>query len=67
MIVGLLTVVYLPEKCCNANLQEFSAPVSYICDLETFGILTEDAYKQISQFWQQLEPSYVKLGFNSEN
>ena len=64
--VGLLTVVYLPEKCCNANLQEFSARVSYVCDLETFGISTEDAYKQISELWQ-LERSYVELGFNSEN
>jgi hypothetical protein len=32
----------------NANLQEFAAHVSYICDLKTFGKLSEeDAYNQI--------------------
>jgi hypothetical protein len=51
----------------NANLQEFAAHVSYICDLETLGKLSaEGAYNQISELWQQLERSYVELGFNSE-
>ena len=51
----------------NANLQEFAAAVSYICSLETVGkISPEDAYNQISEFWQHLERSYVELGLNSE-
>ena len=51
----------------NANLQEFTARVSYICDLETVGKLSpEDAYNQIKELWQQLESSYAELGFNLE-
>jgi len=59
---------FTPENLVfNANLQELAAHVSYICDLETLGKLSaEDAYNQISELWQQLERSYVELGFNSE-
>ncbi|QIR37116.1 hypothetical protein HCG51_10495 [Tolypothrix sp. PCC 7910] len=51
----------------NANLQEFAARVSYICDLHTSGkITTEDSYKQIDDFWKQLEDSYLKLVIDPE-
>ena len=47
----------------NANLQEFTTRVSYICNLQTIGkISTEDAYKQINELWQQVEHSYLELG-----
>ncbi|MEH2167014.1 MAG: hypothetical protein V7K41_10155 [Nostoc sp.] len=31
----------------NANLQDFSQRVNYICSLQTSGISPEEAYKQI--------------------
>jgi hypothetical protein len=46
----------------NANLQEFSQRVGYICALETGGKLTpEDAYKQVKHLWQDLKQSYKSL------
>ncbi len=40
----------------NANLQEFSQRVSYICNLQTNGkISPEEAYKQIHLLWKQLK------------
>ena len=46
----------------NANLQEFAAAVSYICNLETSGKLSpEEAYQRISSLWQQLEHSKTQL------
>ncbi|MEH1966442.1 DUF7219 family protein [Nostoc sp.] len=40
----------------NANLQEFSQRVSYICNLQTGDKLSpEEAYKQIHILWKQLK------------
>ena len=47
----------------NANLQEFSQKISYICNLETGGkIPPQEAYKQIRQLWKQLKRSKKELG-----
>lgn len=47
----------------NANLQEFSQRIGYICALETNGKLsTEEAYKRIKALWDQLERSKHQLG-----
>lgn len=47
----------------NANLQEFSQRVSYICNLETNGKLTpEESYQQIRSLWKQLKHSRKALG-----
>ncbi len=47
----------------NANLQEFSQRVGYICALETNGKLsTEEAYQQIKALWDQLEQTKHQLG-----
>ncbi|BAY62131.1 hypothetical protein NIES22_21980 [Calothrix brevissima NIES-22] len=46
----------------NANLQEFSQRVSYICDLQTGGkISPEEAYKQIHVLWKQLKRAKKEL------
>ncbi|MEH2226980.1 DUF7219 family protein [Nostoc sp.] len=40
----------------NANLQDFSQRVNYICSLQTSGKLSpEEAYKQIHILWRQLK------------
>lgn len=52
----------------NANLQEFSQTVGYICNLETSGKLSnEDAYQRISLLWKQLKRSKqeLRIGKNS--
>lgn len=47
----------------NANLQEFSQRISYICALETGGKLTSmEAYLQIRRLWKQLKKSKKDLG-----
>lgn len=47
----------------NANLQEFSQRIGYICALETNGKLSsEEAYQQIKALWDQLEQSKHQLG-----
>ncbi len=47
----------------NANLQEFSQRVSYICCLETGGKLSpEQSYKEIKSLWKQLKQSKRQLG-----
>lgn len=47
----------------NANLQEFSQRVSYICGLETGGKLTpEESYREIKSLWRQLKRSKKQLG-----
>jgi hypothetical protein len=49
----------------NANLQEFSQRVSYICCLETSGKLPPDeAYQKIASLWQQLKHSAGQLGID---
>jgi len=47
----------------NANLQEFSQKVNYICNLETSGkISPKDAYEQIKNLWKQLKQTKKQLG-----
>lgn len=47
----------------NANLQEFSRKIGYICSLETGGkIAPEEAYKQIKALWKELQSSKKQLG-----
>jgi hypothetical protein len=51
----------------NANLQEFSQRIIYICGLEQNGKLPpQAAYQQIADLWQQLERSAVQLGIRSQ-
>ncbi|BAY27125.1 hypothetical protein NIES2100_69460 [Calothrix sp. NIES-2100] len=52
----------------NANLQEFSQRVSYICNLETGGkIPPDEAYRQIKLLWKELKRSkkQLKIGTNT--
>lgn len=50
----------------NANLQEFSQRVSYICCLQTGGKLSpEESFQQIRSLWQQLKQSHQQLGIDS--
>jgi hypothetical protein len=47
----------------NANLQEFSQRITYICGLETNGKLSpEESYRQIKALWKQLKQSKKQLG-----
>ncbi|HEY9708401.1 MAG TPA: hypothetical protein V6D48_09390 [Oculatellaceae cyanobacterium] len=47
----------------NANLQEFSQRVNYICNLESNGKLSpEEAYNQINALWKQLKRTKQQLG-----
>jgi hypothetical protein len=47
----------------NANLQEFSAQVSYIACLTTAGKLSaEEAHLQLQQLWQKLDRTKQQLG-----
>lgn len=47
----------------NANLQEFSQRVSYICNLQTEGKLSsQHSYEEIEGLWQQLTQSRMALG-----
>ena len=51
----------------NANLQEFTQKVSYICGLETNGkISIQEAYDRIKQLWHQLKSSKKEL-LDSDN
>jgi hypothetical protein len=51
----------------NANLQEFSQKVGYICNLETAGkIDTKDAYKKIKALWKSLKASKKELGIGTD-
>ena len=46
----------------NANLQEFSQRVSYICNLETGGkIPPYEAYRQIKSLWKELKRTKKQL------
>ena len=46
----------------NANLQEFTQKISYICNLETNGkISSTQAYAQIKQLWKELKRSKKNL------
>lgn len=47
----------------DANLQEFSQRVTYICCLEMNGKLSpQEAYEKLQTLWQQLEQSKKELG-----
>lgn len=51
----------------NANLQEFTQKISYICALETNGkISTEEAYKEIKSLWKQLKRTKKQLGIGKQ-
>ena len=51
----------------NANLQEFSQRVSYICNLQTGGKLSApDSYHQINALWEQLKRSYEALAIGKD-
>ncbi|WP_341530920.1 hypothetical protein WKK05_17575 [Nostoc sp. UHCC 0302] len=54
---------FTPENLLfNANLQEFSQRVSYICNLYTGGKLSfEESYEEIEALWQQLTQSFKAL------
>ncbi len=50
----------------NANLQEFSQQVSYICNLETNGKLSpEESYQKIETLWLNLKQSKHLLGIGN--
>ncbi len=50
----------------NANLQEFSQRITYICCLETGGKLTPaESYREIKSLWKQLKRSKKQLGIGS--
>jgi hypothetical protein len=51
----------------NANLQEFTQKISYICSLETSGKLTpEESYKQIKNLWKDLKRTKKQLGIGAK-
>ena len=51
----------------NANLQEFSQRVSYICNLQTNGKLSpQEAYNQIQILWKQLKSAKKELNREAE-
>ncbi len=60
---------FTPENLMfNANLQEFSQRISYICSLETGGKISPDhAYQQIKALWQQLQASQQNLGIGDSD
>lgn len=59
---------FTPENLAfNANLQEFTQRVGYICGLETGGkISPEQAYKEIKALWKQLKKSKQELGIGEQ-
>ncbi|MBD2680613.1 MULTISPECIES: hypothetical protein [Nostoc] len=51
----------------NANLQEFSQRIDYICNLQTAGKLSADeSYKQIEALWERLKYSYQTLNIEKD-
>lgn len=47
----------------NANLQEFTQRVNFVCNLESNGKLSpEEAYKKIKSLWKQLKSAKKQLG-----
>ncbi|HHP7243458.1 MAG TPA: DUF7219 family protein [Elainellaceae cyanobacterium] len=52
----------------NANLQEFSQQVGYICNLETSGKLSpEESFGQLKSLWKQLKKSKKELGIGQQS
>jgi hypothetical protein len=60
---------FTPENLVfNANLQEFANKVSYICNLETGGkISNAEAYHRIKALWKQLKVSKKELGIDQDS
>jgi len=56
-----------PEKLLfNANLQEFSQRVTYLCLLQSNGkISPDDVIVQIGELWGQLEQSKIQLNIGN--
>ena len=54
---------FSPENLAfNANLQEFTQKIGYICALETNGkISAEEAYNRIKDLWHELKASKKEL------
>lgn len=51
----------------NANLQEFSQRVTYICNLQTRGKLSpEESYHQIDALWEEVKDSFQTLGIGKD-
>jgi hypothetical protein len=52
----------------NANLQEFSQRVCYLCNLQTLGKLSsQECYAKIELLWQQLTQSFQELGIDQKD
>ena len=52
----------------NANLQEFTQKISYICNLETGGkIAPDEAYQEIKKLWKELKKSKKELGIDGDS
>lgn len=60
---------FSPQKLAfNANLQEFSQRISFICALETGGkLLPGEAYTQIKQQWKKLKKSKKALNIGASD
>ncbi|MEO0409682.1 MAG: hypothetical protein AAF289_20260 [Cyanobacteria bacterium P01_A01_bin.135] len=60
---------FSPQKLAfNANLQEFSQRVGYICALETNGKLTSaEAYGRVRAQWKKLKRSKKRLGIGASD
>lgn len=51
----------------NANLQEFTQKIGYVCALETNGkISAQEAYERIKKLWKQLKASKKELLDNEQ-
>lgn len=59
---------FTPENLAfNANLQEFSQRVGYLCALETGGKISPlEAYERIKELWHQLQQSKKHLHIGEE-
>lgn len=60
---GLMT----PENLLfDANLQEFSQRITYLCHLHANGKLSPDeVFKEIELLWEQLETSKIELNIGT--
>jgi sigma54-dependent transcription regulator len=51
----------------DANLQEFSQKVGYVCSLENSGKITpQEAYSEIKRLYKDLKESRKALGLTEE-
>ena len=52
----------------NANLQEFSQRVCYLCNLQTLGkISSQECYEEIESLWQKLTLSFKARGIDQKD